>query len=113
LGFVSYGFAARAQDVVLVANRNRQISEISTVDLHAIFARARTRFADSSHALPAILKGGPIHEVFLKKHLDEGPDEFRALSRRVSSRDRAPYPDIRFRIHSAGIGCASPARSAM
>jgi hypothetical protein len=75
--------AARAQDVVLVANKSVQISEITNADLHGIFMGARTRFADGSHAVPVTLKGGPVHEVFLRNHVGEGPEEFRSEWRKV------------------------------
>jgi len=74
---------ANAQDVVLVANRGVQVSEISNADLRAIFMGTRTRFADGSHAVPVTLKGGPVHEVFLKNHVGEGPEEFRSQWRKV------------------------------
>jgi hypothetical protein len=75
--------AASAQDVVLVANKGVQVSEISNADLRAIFMGTRTRFADGSHAVPVTLKGGPAHEVFLKNHVGEGPEEFRSQWRKV------------------------------
>jgi ABC-type phosphate transport system substrate-binding protein len=75
--------AARAQDVVLVANRGVQISEITDADLRAIFTGTKTRFADGTHAVPVTLKGGPAHEVFLKNYLGEGPEEFRLQWRKV------------------------------
>jgi hypothetical protein len=75
--------AARAQDVVLVANMGVRITEITNADLRAIFMGTRTRFADGSHAVPVTLKGGPVHEVFLKKHVGEGPEEFRSEWRKV------------------------------
>ncbi len=75
--------AASAQDVVLVANKGVQVSEISNADLRAIFLGTRTRFADGSHAVPVTLKGGPAHEVFLKNHVGEGPEEFRSQWRKV------------------------------
>lgn len=62
----------------MVANQGVQIAEISDSDLRAIFTGEKTRFADGSHAVPVILKGGPVHEVFLKKHLGENPENFRA-----------------------------------
>jgi hypothetical protein len=83
LGSLGSWSAASAQDVVLVANRGVQISEISNADLRAIFMGTRTRFADGSHAVPVTLKGGPVHEVFLKNHLGEGPEEFRSQWRKV------------------------------
>jgi len=75
--------AARAQDVVLVANQGVKISEITNADLRAIFMGTRTRFADGSRAVPVTLKGGPVHEVFLKTHVGESPEEFRSEWRKV------------------------------
>jgi ABC-type phosphate transport system substrate-binding protein len=75
--------SARAQDVVLVANKSVRISEISGADLRAIFTGVKTRFLDGSHAVPVTLKGGPAHEVFLKNHLGEDPDQFRARWRKA------------------------------
>jgi hypothetical protein len=75
--------AATAQDVILVANKSVQISEINDADLRAIFIGAKTRFSDGSHAEPVTLKGGPAHEVFLKKHLGEEPEDFRAQWRKA------------------------------
>jgi hypothetical protein len=83
LGFLGCCFAAHAQDVVLVANESVQISEIKDADVRAIFTGAKTRFPDGSRAVPVILKGGPIHEVFLRKHIGESPDEFRAQWRKA------------------------------
>ena len=68
---------------MLVANKGVQISEIRDADLRAIFIGAKTRFADGSHAVPVTLKGGPAHEVFLKKHLHETPEEFQAQWRKA------------------------------
>ena len=83
LGFLACWSAARAQDVVLVANKGVQISGIRDSDLRAIFTGEKTRFADGSHAVPVTLKGGPAHEVFLKNHVREDPDEFRAQWRKA------------------------------
>src|ERR1700683_3990294 len=78
LGSLGSWSAARAQDAVLVANKGVQISEITNADLRAIFMGTRTRFADGSHAVPVPLKGGPVHEAFLKNHFGEDPEEFRS-----------------------------------
>jgi ABC-type phosphate transport system substrate-binding protein len=72
-----------AQDVVLVVNKNVRISQIRDADLRAIFTGEQSRFADGSHAVPVTLKGGPVHEVFLKKHLGKNPDDFRAQWRKA------------------------------
>jgi ABC-type phosphate transport system substrate-binding protein len=74
---------ARAQDIVLVANKSVQVSALNDADLRAIFTGEKTRFADGSRALPVTLKGGAAHEVFLRKHLGETPDAFRAQWRKA------------------------------
>ena len=83
LAFIPCGSAARAQDVILVANKSVRITEIREADLRAIFTGEKTRFADGSHAVPVTLKGGPVHEVFLRNHLGENPEEFRARLRKA------------------------------
>jgi hypothetical protein len=75
--------AARAQDVVLVANKGVRISEITAADLRAIFMGTKTRFSDGSHAVPVMLKGGAAHEVFLKHYVGGGPEEFRSQWRKL------------------------------
>jgi ABC-type phosphate transport system substrate-binding protein len=75
--------AVRAQDVVLVANKNVDVAKISAADLRAIFLGEKTRFGDGSRAVPVTLKGGAIHEVFLKRHVGESPDDFRAQWRKA------------------------------
>ena len=92
LGFVACQSAARAQDVVLVANKGVQVSEINDADLRAIFTGAKTRFADGSHAVPVTLKGGPAHEVFLRNHLDESPADFQAQWRKMVFTGQAVMP---------------------
>src|SRR6202050_3125921 len=83
LGSLGSWSVARAQDVVLVANKGVRISEITSADLRAIFMGTKTRFADGSHAVPVTLKGGPAHEVFLKHYVGEDPEEFRLQWRKV------------------------------
>jgi hypothetical protein len=84
--------AARAQDVVLVVNKKVQISEMKAADVRAIFIGAKTRFADGSHAVPVTLKGGPVHEVFLKNKLGLTPDEFRAQWRKEAFTGQGAIP---------------------
>jgi hypothetical protein len=84
--------AARAQDVVLVANKGVHISEITNADVRGIFMGTKTRFADGSHAVPVTLKGGPVHEVFLRNHVGEGPEEFRSEWRKVAFTGQGAMP---------------------
>jgi hypothetical protein len=83
LGCLGSCCVVRAQDVMMVANKSVQITGIRETDLRAIFTGEKTRFADGSHAVPVTLKGGPAHEVFVRSHLGETPDEFRAQWRKA------------------------------
>jgi ABC-type phosphate transport system substrate-binding protein len=83
VSLICSGAAARAQDVVLVANPGLHINSISAADVRDTFLGTKTKFADGSHAIPVILKGGPVHEVFLRNHLGESPEEFRAQWRKL------------------------------
>jgi ABC-type phosphate transport system substrate-binding protein len=77
------GTPARAQDVTIVVNRNLSSSAITETQLRDIFTGARSRFDDGRQAAPVLLKGGPVHEVFLRRHIGDTPDEFRARWRKA------------------------------
>lgn len=51
--------------------------------MRAIFIGAQSQFADGTRAVPIVLKGGPVHEVFLRNHIRENPDEFRVRWRKM------------------------------
>lgn len=83
LALVGFCEVAGAQDVVIVVNNDVQITKIKAADLRAIFTGEKTKFADGTHAVPVILKGGPVHEVFVENYCDESPNEFRAQWRKA------------------------------
>lgn len=74
---------ARAQEILIIANRAVSVSEISAGQLRDIYTGARTRFSDGNRAFPVLLKGGPVHEVFLSRIVGDNPEEFRVRWRRV------------------------------
>jgi len=70
-------------DVLIVANKEVRISEISSAHLREIFTGTRSRLDDGTRAIPVVLRGGPAHEVFLRKHIGDTPDEFRTRWRKA------------------------------
>lgn len=81
-GMVCACASVEAQDVVIVANKNVAFSRINPAELRDIFLGARSQFSDGTRAVPTVLKGGPVHEVFLRNHIRENPDEFRVRWRK-------------------------------
>lgn len=83
LGMICTCVAVRAQDVVIVVNRNVTLSAISAEHLREVFTGVRSRLGDGTKAVPVVLKGGPVHEVFLHNHVGDNPQEFRARWRKA------------------------------
>ena len=74
---------ACAQDVMIVVNSSVPVSQITETQLRDIFTGVRTRFDNGTRAVPVMLKGGPVHEVFLNRHVGDTPDEFRVRWRKA------------------------------
>src|SRR5438477_8680558 len=56
--------AVQAQDVIVVANQDVSVSEVTDTELRDLFTGSRTQFHDGSGAVPALLKGGPALRYF-------------------------------------------------
>jgi len=74
---------ARGQDVLIVVNKDSVITQITSAQLRDIFTGTRSRFGSGSRVVPVLLKGGPVHEVFLHHYVGDNPDEFRARWRKA------------------------------
>lgn len=83
LGFGMMLTCAAAQDVLIVANKSVTISQLNSAEIRELFTGAKSRFSDGSRAVPVILKGGPVHEVFLQRHVGDTPEEFRMRWRKM------------------------------
>jgi len=74
---------AAGQDVIIVVNKGSSISQITASQLREIFTGTRSRFSDGGRAIPVLLKGGPVHEVFLRHYVGDSPEEFRVRWRKA------------------------------
>src|SRR5579864_295858 len=70
-------------DVLIVANVSLRASAISSTELREVFTGVRSRLDDGTRVIPVALKGGAAHEIFLRNHLGEGPDDFRTRWRKA------------------------------
>src|SRR5215831_15612724 len=73
----------RAQDVLIVVSKTSSVSELTEGQLREIFIGTRSHFNNGSRAIPVLLKGGPVHEVFLRRHVGDTPDEYRVRWRKA------------------------------
>jgi ABC-type phosphate transport system substrate-binding protein len=69
---------AKSQEVIVIANKSVKSSGVSASDLKDVYSGDKTSLSDGSHVVPATLKGGPVHEAFLKKYVGKGDAAFRA-----------------------------------
>jgi len=83
LGMIFSSTVSRAQDILIVANKSVSISQLTSAQIRELFTGTKTRFSDGSHAVPVVLRGGPVHEVFLHRHVGDSPEEFRTRWRRL------------------------------
>ena len=83
IGMLLRATLACAQDLLIVVNENVGVTQITETRLRDIFTGARTRFDNGGRAVPVLLKGGPVHEVFLHRHVGDTPDEFRIRWRKA------------------------------
>lgn len=74
---------ASGQDVVLIVNKGSSVSQITPSQVREIFTGTRSRFRDGGRATPVLLKGGPVHEVFLTHYVGDSPEEFRVRWRKA------------------------------
>ncbi len=83
LGILLLPSIVHAQEIMIITNPATSVPEISCEQLRDIFIGVRSRFSDGSRAVPVLLKGGPVHEVFLSRIVGDSPDEFRVRWRRA------------------------------
>ena len=83
---------AQAQDVMIVANRESSVSQVTADELREIFTGVRSKFHNGKRALPVVLKGGPAHEVFLRNYIGEDADEFRTGWRKAAFTGQGAMP---------------------
>lgn len=63
--------------VVVIANGSISVSEIAQDDLREIFLGTKYSLPNGAKVTPVLLKGGPVHESFLKSYLGKSVEGFR------------------------------------
>ena len=90
LGCVFSLGSLRAQ--VIIANAAVKAVEINKADVADIFTGSSNSFSDGSRAVPATLKGGAVHEDFLKRFIGKKDLLFRGDWRVLVFSGKAAMP---------------------
>lgn len=69
--------AGAGDSVVVVANSSVSVATIAPDDLRDIFLGTKYSLANGARVSPVLLKGGPVHELFLKSYLGKTTEGFR------------------------------------
>lgn len=68
---------AEGPSVVVVANGSVSVTTISEDDLRETFLGTKYSLPNGAKLIPVLLKGGPVHESFLKSYLGKSVEGFR------------------------------------
>lgn len=63
--------------MVVVANSSVSVAAIPPDDLREIFLGAKYSLSNGAKVTPVLLKGGPVHDLFLKSYLGKTAEGFR------------------------------------
>ncbi len=67
---LAYGAAAAsAADIKVIANSSVGATSVSADELKGVFLATKSSLSDGSHVEPVLLKGGAVHEAFLKDYV--------------------------------------------
>jgi hypothetical protein len=61
--------AASAADIKVIANSSVGANSVSSDELKGVFLATKSSLSDGSHVEPVLLKGGAVHEAFLKDYV--------------------------------------------
>jgi hypothetical protein len=86
--------SAMAGDLKVIANASVQESSISLDELKGVFLITKTSLHDGSHVEPVLLKGGSVHESFLKEYLGKTDSALETYYRSLVFTGKGSMPKI-------------------
>jgi hypothetical protein len=60
--------AARESAVKVIAHSSVKVLHVSPDEIKGVFLETKTSLADGSHVEPVLLKGGGVHDAFVKQY---------------------------------------------
>lgn len=70
---------ASAQEAFVIGNQTISQDTLSPNDIEQIFLGRKTRWSDDQDIRFVVLKGGDVHERFVKSYLSKTPSQFQAF----------------------------------
>jgi ABC-type phosphate transport system substrate-binding protein len=65
----AFAFGASGADIKVIANSSVGAASVSAEELKGVFLATKSSLSDGSHVEPVLLKGGAVHEAFLKDYV--------------------------------------------
>jgi len=65
----AFAFGASGADIKVIANSSVGAASVSAEELKGVFLATKSSLSDGSHVEPVLLKGGVVHEAFLKDYV--------------------------------------------
>ena len=84
--------ASAQKTVVVIANRSAHVEQLSTAEVRDLFTGAETHFSKGAMAVPVVLRGGPVHEAFLREYIGKLDSSFRGGWRSLVFSGQAALP---------------------
>ena len=86
--------AARAADLKVIANPSVGAAAVSADDLKGVFLATKTSLGDGSHVEPALQKGGPTHDAFVKDYLGKTDSALQTYYRSLEFTGKGSMPKV-------------------
>ena len=85
---------AQAQDVVIIVNSAVKAPDASSDDVRGVFTGDKSSLGDGSHVIPVTLKGGAVHDAFLKTYVGKNDAAFRTAWRSLVFTGQGAMPKV-------------------
>lgn len=82
-----------ASEVVLICNKNVPEATLSRDEVQQIFLGRKTRWSDGSKITFGVLKGGDVHDAFLRTYLNKTESQFTMFWKKMVFTGKGRLPE--------------------
>ncbi len=85
---------ATAGGVKIVANPSVAVNSVSLAELKSVYLEEKNALMDGTHVQPVLVKGGAVHEAFLKQYLDKSDPALQIYYRSLVFTGKGSMPKL-------------------